>query len=114
MNFKETFIERLSLLGLSVDKFKEITFVSSELIDGIISTDIDVKSIDSFDMEMICNTLKCNEKYFVDSNIKRNDLLISSLNRGNDTAESNIKKAQIQSFVKDFIFVNQLIESCGD
>lgn len=66
------------------------------------------EDIDEFDMSLICSDLHCDTQYFINDNVRNNDLLISTMNRGNDSVKSRNIKAKIQDFINDFTFINEI------
>lgn len=48
---------------------------------------------------MICSALHCDVQYFIDSDVRNCDLLISTMNRGKDSVKSRNVKAKIQDFM---------------
>lgn len=79
------------------------------LLGGIIDNELSYEDIDEFDLSMICSALHCDSRYFVDSEVKNEDLLVSTMNRGKDTIKSKNVKAKIQDFMNDYAFVNDVL-----
>lgn len=101
--------DRMDLLGIDVSALSEITFMDEETINGIIENRISYEDVDEFDMSLICSALHCDTQYFVDSEVRKKDLLISTMNRGKDSVKSMNTKAKIQDFMNDFAFVNEVL-----
>lgn len=101
--------ERMISLGLSAEKLADEAFMDLGDIQAIINNEVDYESIDEFDMELMCNVLHCKPEYFTDNSVKEKDLLVASMNRGNDDLKSMNVKAKIQDFVNDFLFVNEVL-----
>lgn len=59
-------------------------------------------------MSLICSDLHCDTQYFINDNVRNNDLLISTMNRDNDSVKSRNIKAKIQDFINDFTFINEI------
>lgn len=101
--------DRMNLLGIDISALSEITFMDEEMISDIIENRIFYEDVDEFDMSLICSALHCAPQYFIDSEIKNKDLLISTMNRGKDSGKSTDVKAKIQDFMNDFAFVNEVL-----
>lgn len=101
--------DRMNLLSVDVSALSEITFVDEETISDIIENRISYEDVDEFDMSLICTTLHCDAQYFIDDEVRDKDLLISTMNRGQDSVKSKNVKAKIQDFINDFAFVNEVL-----
>lgn len=101
--------DRMNLLGIDISTLSEITFIDEEVISGIINNESAYEEIDEFDLSLICSALHCDVQYFIDSDVRNCDLLISTMNRGKDTVKSRNVKAKIQDFMNDFAFVNEVL-----
>lgn len=101
--------DRMNLLGIDVSTLAEITFMDEETISDIIQNRVSYEDIDEFDMSLICSVLHCDARYFIDDKVKNKDLLISTMNRGNDSIQSKNVKAKIQDFMNDFTFINEVL-----
>ena len=101
--------DRMNLLGIDVSTLSEITFMEEKVIYVIINNKMHYEDIEEFDLSLICSALHCAPLYFVDSEVKNKDLLISTINRGKDTVKSKNAKANIQDFMNDYVFVNKVL-----
>ncbi|MBQ1394158.1 MAG: hypothetical protein IIY81_11655 [Lachnospiraceae bacterium] len=101
--------DRMNLLGIDISALSEITFMDEKIISGIIEDRIPYEDVDEFDMSLICSALHCDVEYFVDDKVKSKDLLISTMNRGKDSIKSKKVKAEIQDYIKDYSFVNEVM-----
>ena len=100
---------RMELLGISISALSEMTFIDEDVINDIIANKLAYEDIDEFDMSLICSTLHCDDDYFVDDEVRNKDLLVSTMNRGKDSAKSKKVKAKIQDFMNDFAFINEIL-----
>lgn len=101
--------DRMDLLGIDVSALSEMAFMDEDVINDIIEDRISYEDVDEFDMSLICSALHCDSHYFIDSEIRNKDLLVSTMNRGKDTVKSKKVKAKIQDFMNDFAFVNEIL-----
>lgn len=101
--------DRMDLLGIDVSALSEMAFMDEDIINDIIEDKISYEDVDEFDMSLICSALHCDPHYFIDSEIRNKDLLVSTMNRGKDTVKSKKVKAKIQDFMNDFAFVNEIL-----
>lgn len=101
--------DRISLLGIDVSTLSEMTFMDEEMLYSILKDKLAYEEIDEFDLSLICSALHCDALYFVDSKVRKKDLLISTMNRGKDSVKSKNVKAKIQDFVNDFAFINEIM-----
>lgn len=101
--------DRMNLLGIDISTLSEMTFMDEEVISDIINNKSSYEEIEEFDLLLICNALHCDVQYFVDSKVRNCDLLISTMNRGKDSAKSKNVKAKIQDFMNDYAFVNEVL-----
>lgn len=102
-------LDRMNLLGIDVSTLSEMAFMDEEVIADIINDKISFEEIDEFDLSLICSTLHCEPKYFVDGEVRNEDLVISTMNRGKDSIKSKNVKAKIQDFMNDYAFVNEVL-----
>lgn len=102
-------LDRMNLLGVDISTLSDMTFMDEDTITGIINNELAYEDIDAFDLSMICSALHCDSGYFIDSEIKNKDLLVSTMNRGKDTVKSKNVKAKIQDFMNDYAFVNEVL-----
>ena len=101
--------DRMNLLGIDISTLAEMTFIDEEVISSIINNESAYEEIDEFDLSLICSALHCDSKYFIDSEVRNCDLLISTMNRGKDSVKSKNVKAKIQDYMNDFAFVNEVL-----
>ena len=101
--------DRMNLLGISISTLSEMAFIDEEVISDIINDEVAYEEIDEFDLALICSALHCDPKYFIDSEVRNCDLLISTTNRGKDSVKSKNVKAKIQDFMNDYAFVNEVL-----
>lgn len=101
--------DRMDLLGIDVPALSEMTFMGEEVIDDIINNKLAYEDIEEFDLSLICSALHCNARYFVDDEVRNEDLLVSTMNRGKDSVKSKNVKAKIQDYMNDYAFVNEVL-----
>ena len=101
--------DRMNLLGINISTLSEMTFMDEEVISDIISDKAAYEEIDEFDLSLICSALHCEPQYFIDSEVRNCDLLITTMNRGKDSVKSKNVKAKIQDFMNDYAFVNEVL-----
>lgn len=102
-------LDRMDLLGIDVSALSEMTFMDKDALNEILSDKQAYEEIDEFDLSLICSALHCDALYFVDDEVRKKDLLVSTMNRGKDSVKSKNVKAKIQDFVNDFAFVNEIM-----
>lgn len=101
--------DRMNLLGMDVSALSKMTFVDEDTIKDILTDKLAYEEIEEFDMSLICSALHCDVRYFVDSEVRNKDLLISTMNRGKDSVKSKNVKAKIQDYMNDFVFVREIL-----
>lgn len=101
--------DRMNLLGIDVSTLSEMTFMDEDEINDIMTNKLAYKEIDEFDISLICSALHCDVRYFIDDEVRNKDLLVSTMNRGEDSVKSKNVKAKIQDFINDFAFVNEIL-----
>ena len=101
--------ERMELFNYSIESLSENSLVNAELINSLINNEVEIENIRKLDFELLSSALYCEPQYFLNESVRKNDLVNSSLNRGNDTFKSNLVKARLQSFVNDLFYINGLI-----
>lgn len=100
---------RMDMLGIDVSALSEMTFMDEDVICDIIANTLAYEEVDEFDMALICSALHCDTHYFIDGEVRNKDLLVSTMNRGEDSVKSKNVKAKIQDFMNDFVFVNEIL-----
>ena len=103
MNFKQEILHRLESLNMSMDYFLNDIFVPQEILFGILDGRYKAEDIEEYHMALICSALKCDNRYFLDEEVRNNDF-VNQLNCG-----LGKKIADIQQFVKDLKFVEGLV-----
>lgn len=101
--------DRMNLLGIDVSTLSDMTFMDEDALNQILNNRLAYENVDEFDLSLICNALHCDSRYFVDDEVRNKDLLISTLNRGNDSVKSKNVKAKIQDFINDYVFINDIL-----
>lgn len=101
--------DRMDSLGINVSTLADMTFMDIDSITSIIEDKKYYEEIDEFDMSLISSALHCAPGFFVDSSVRKNDLLFSTMNRGRDTVKSRVVKAKIQDFMNDYAFVSEVM-----
>ena len=110
MYFGSVLNERLQMFGFTPDSFSNDVLMDQEYIKKIIKDEISFEEIVDFDIQVISNALFCEPEYFVDESARKKDVVFNSSNRGNNSAKSNLAKAKLQLYMKDFRFVEQCAE----
>lgn len=100
---------RMDLLGIDISTLSNMTFLDEAVISNIINDQFAFEEIDEFDLALICSALHCDTQYFVNDEVRKKDLLISTMNRGKDTIKSKNVKAKIQDFLNDYAFINEVL-----
>ena len=101
--------ERMDLLDMDITSLSDESFVDIEILQHILVDDSE-EQIDEFDMNMIASSLYCTPEYFTNADVRAKDIVTNSLNRGADNSRSILRKAKIQNFVRDFVFIQEIIE----
>lgn len=101
--------DRMNLLGIDISALSEMTFMDEETLKEILTDKQAYEEIDEFDLSLICSALHCDALYFVDGEVRKKDLLVSTMNRGKDSVKSKKVKAKVQDFMNDFAFVNEIL-----
>lgn len=102
--------ERMKSLGITQKELLERSFVDEDILNGLISDCISVSEVDIDDIDFISQVLYCTPEYFTEKKVRDNDVLTSSLNRGDIGIKSNNVKVKIQSIMEDFEFMNSIYE----
>lgn len=103
---------RMESLGLDAEELADKSFLELKDVQSIINGEKNVNEIDEFELSLICSVLHCKPEYFFDPSIREKDLLLSSMNRGNDDIKSKDAKIRIQDFINDFTFVSEVLAEC--
>jgi hypothetical protein len=101
--------ERMELFNMDMNLLSNESFVDIETLQHILSDDLEGE-VDEFDINMIASSLYCTPEYFKDAGVRARDIVTNSLNRGLDNSKSILSKAKIQNFVRDFVFIQEIIE----
>lgn len=101
--------DRRKLLEISLDDLVNMTYIDSDLIEQLYNNELDFEDLDEYDKEILTNSLFCSKNYFIDENERKYDIVMSSLNRGQEQdIKAILTKCKLQRYVRDFIFVNEL------
>lgn len=106
----ELVLERMQALGLDVQTLSKNSLVDEAVISQVISNTSSIDDLDEFDLDMICGVLYCSSDYFYSEEARRKDIISGSFNRGDDTPKSMKVKGNIQSFVNDFILMQDMMK----
>ena len=101
--------DRMDLLGIDISTLSNMTFLDEDVICNIINDKFSFEEIDEFDLSLICSALHCDAQYFVNDEVRKKDLLISTMNRGKDTVKSKNVKVKIQDFMNDYAFISEVL-----
>lgn len=101
--------DRMNSLGIDVSTLADMTFMDIDSIVSIVENKKYYEEIDEFDMSLISSALHCEPEFFVDSYVRKKDLLFSTMNRGRDTVKSRVVKAKIQDFMSDYALVSEIM-----
>ena len=101
--------DRMDLLGIDISALSNMVFLDEDVISDIINDKFAFEEIDEFDLSLICSALHCDTQYFVNDEVRKKDLVISTMNRGKDTVKSKNVKAKIQDFMNDYAFINGIL-----
>jgi hypothetical protein len=101
-------LERIEILNISAEELSEIAFIDNSVIKKLCNNQIPFEELDDFEKELICSALHCDAEYFTDKKVRNRDLLISSMNRGKDSAKSIKVKTIIQDYMRDYAMLNKL------
>ena len=105
MLFGDIVKERLNSLGMTFDDLVEISMLDKDLCEKICENRISPTDLDEFDLNVLSNALYCASDYFISETARNKDVVFRSCNRGDDTHQSNLIKAKLQSFMRDLLFV---------
>ena len=101
--------DRMDLLGIDISTLSNMAFLDETVISNIINDKFAFEEIDEFDLSLICNALHCDTQYFVNGEVRKKDLLISTMNSGKDTIKSKNVKAKIQDFMNAYAFICEVL-----
>ena len=101
--------ERMNMLNIDCSILSKESFLDEEVIRKLIANELAYEEIDDFDLDLLCNSLHCDTRYFIDNDVKERDLVFSTMNRGEDTLESKKVKAKIQDFLNDYNFLRNIL-----
>ncbi|EOU1743909.1 hypothetical protein [Clostridium perfringens] len=104
-------LERMNALGMNAKEVSDNTLIDECVINEILEDKLSISEMDILDVEFLAESLYCTPEYFLDENIRKKDVLNSSLNRGRNSIKSNIIKAKIQVVMEDFGFMNDIYSS---
>lgn len=110
MRMNEIVAERMKLLGIDIDVLVDEFFFEKEFIDALLRGEIDIKNMDDYDIAVLSNALHCTPEVFYDEMEQQRDLLLWSLNRGEDNRSSIDAKLYVQEYVRDFLFIESILE----
>jgi len=101
--------KRMNMLNIDCSILSKESFVDEDVIKKLIANELAYEEINTFDLELLCNSLHCDTRYFIDDDVKRRDLVFSTMNRTKDTLGSIKVKAKIQDFLNDYIFMKNIL-----
>ena len=101
---------RMELFNMDMASLSTASFVDIETLRHILADDLE-EEIDEFDINMIASSLYCTPEYFRDDGVRARDIVTNSLNRGIENTKSIFSKAKIQNLVRDFVFIQEIMES---
>ena len=101
--------DRMELFEMDLTTLSEETFIDEDVLENILEDKITYNDIDKFDIDMIASVLFCVPEYFIDSAIREKDMILNSLNRKEDSIDSILVKGKIQNFIRDFVFVQNIL-----
>ena len=102
--------ERMELLDMDINSLSDKSFMDINTLESIIEEKISLEDVDEFDLNMIASALYCTSEYFFNSDVRERDIITNSLNRGANNTKSIIMKGKIQNFVRDFVFIQAIID----
>lgn len=100
--------ERIDAFGFTPEVLADRSFVDLDVINDLLSDKLPIENVDSFDLEMLEESLYCQSGYLKDKSIRSTDVIKSALNRGIGDKDSNIVKGKIQQFAEDLDFLLSL------
>lgn len=100
--------ERLDKFGMTREQFVKASMLDEAVLNRIFDNSVSPDQLDYFDLSVISNVLFCTPEYFLDPNIRSQDVVSCCFNRGEDTHCSNITKAKLQSLVRDIAYLHDL------
>jgi len=100
--------ERMSCFDMAEHQLCEEALIEADELQAILNDKLSFDAIDEVTISFISQVLYCNPEYFIDQQIRNNDIVNSSLNRGASTSKSNEIKGMLQRFSDDFSFLRQL------
>ena len=101
--------KRMNIFNMDCSTLSKESFVDEDVIKKLIANKLTYEEIDTFDLELLCNSLHCDTRYFIDNDVKRRDLVFSTTNKAKDTLVSIKVKAKIQDFLNDYIFMKNIL-----
>ena len=101
--------ERMKLLEISLDDLVNMTYIDLDLLERLYNNELDFEELDEYDREILTNSLFCSKNYFLDENERKYDIVMTSLNRGQEQdSKAIMTKCKLQRYINDFVFVNEL------
>lgn len=97
--------ERMDALGISKEKLVEDSMVESSVVEGLLTGELSVQEVDSTDMEFISSVLMCSVEYFINEEVRKQDLVYVA---GTSDIKANTVMAQLQGFANDFAFLKEI------
>ena len=59
--------ERMNILKIDCSTLSKESFVDENIIRKLINNKLAYEEIDVFDLELLCNSLHCDTRYFIDN-----------------------------------------------
>lgn len=97
--------QRMEDLEFKEQYVSEKSGFSLEEINAILNDEVTFDT-DDFEPAVLANILMCEPEYFFCQEAREKDVITQSYNRGPNTVGSNLIKAKMQSFVRDYLLAS--------
>jgi len=101
--------QRMEQFGYDSIKLASESFTDISLINNLIEGKVSVNDLDDFKLQMISSTLCCTPDFFTDENVRKNDIVNASYNRGVDTVKSNRVKVKLKGMVNNYLYAEKIL-----
>lgn len=100
--------DRMESLGITECDLINKSLVDDDIVIGLLNNSLSISDVDIDDIDFISQVLYCSPEYFTEKEVRKIDVLNSSLNRGTASIKSNNIKVKIQSIMEDFEFMESI------
>lgn len=100
--------ERIEMLNITPADIVNQSFLDTDLVRKILNDEIELEDIDYFSLSILCSVLHCKPEYFSEPGVREKDLVYVGRGQEFESSESMKVRANLQTFVEDFGFVQEV------